>query len=286
MTAVTGTSTRTSAVSLPGGLARGEVAVGEAAVRSLCGHDEEWLVAGGASLPGAARTTALLARTVERLGAEQASADAVRALTVGDREALLWGVRRATVGARVGLVVTCGGCDETLSAELDLDEWAATVGGGPGPVVDRTTVGEHEVRLRPPTGADQEAVVAVSGGVEEQTIALLRLTVEAIEGEAPDDEVLTALAPALGEVLATTDPAAETLIDVACPSCDTVTPTVVDAGQVLVEEAVAGARWLLEEVHVLASRYHWSEDEILSLPTARRRRYLELVDEDTSGGGP
>lgn len=286
MTGVPGTSTRTSAVALPGGLRRSEAEVGAAAVRSLCGHDEEWLVTSGASLPGAARTTALLSRTVQRLDAEEASTDAIRALTVGDREALLWGVRRATTGDWVDLVVTCEGCGQKLDAALDLDRWAAAVTDGPGPAARRTSVGGRELLLRPPTGADQEAVVAVPGGVEERTLALLRLVVEAVGGEAPDDAVLEALAPALGEVLATTDPAAETLIDVACPACDIVTPTVVDAGQVLVEEAVAGARWLVEEVHVLASHYHWSEDAILSLPTARRRRYLELVHEDTSGGGP
>lgn len=281
-----GTSRRTSAVTLPGGVSRGEDVPTAAAVRSLCGHDEEWLVTGGASLPGAERTTALLARTVQRLGTEQASADTVRALTVGDREALLWGVRRATAGPRVDLVVTCGGCTEKLDTGLDLDQWARAVAGGPVAVGDGTTVAGHDVLLRPATGADQEAVVAVPGTVEERTLALLHRVVEAVDGEPPDDAALGALAPALGEVLAATDPAAETRIDVACPSCDTTTTTVVDAGQVLVEEAVAGARWLVEEVHVLASYYHWSEDAILSLPTARRRRYLELVDEATSGGGP
>jgi hypothetical protein len=33
---------------------------------------------------------------------------------------------------------------------------------------------------------------------------------------------------------------------------------------------------LIEEIHLLASRYHWTEGEILRLPVARRQRYLEL----------
>jgi hypothetical protein len=33
---------------------------------------------------------------------------------------------------------------------------------------------------------------------------------------------------------------------------------------------------LIEEVHLLASRYHWTEREILSLPAARRQVYLDL----------
>ena len=34
---------------------------------------------------------------------------------------------------------------------------------------------------------------------------------------------------------------------------------------------------LFAEVHTLAYHYHWSEHEILSLPRARRHRYLELL---------
>jgi len=37
---------------------------------------------------------------------------------------------------------------------------------------------------------------------------------------------------------------------------------------------------LLEEIHRLAIRYHWSEAEILRLPLPRRTGYLELIDRD------
>jgi hypothetical protein len=33
----------------------------------------------------------------------------------------------------------------------------------------------------------------------------------------------------------------------------------------------------MEEVHVLALHYHWSEAEILGLPGPKRRRYLALL---------
>jgi hypothetical protein len=33
---------------------------------------------------------------------------------------------------------------------------------------------------------------------------------------------------------------------------------------------------LLEEIHLLASRYHWSEKEILEVPESRRRVYINL----------
>ena len=39
-------------------------------------------------------------------------------------------------------------------------------------------------------------------------------------------------------------------------------------------------RRMLEDIHRLASRYHWSEDAILRLPLRRRLAYLQLIDVD------
>ena len=45
---------------------------------------------------------------------------------------------------------------------------------------------------------------------------------------------------------------------------------------------------LIEEIHVLALHYHWSESEILRLPRSKRRRYLALLERtmaSASSGG-
>lgn len=39
----------------------------------------------------------------------------------------------------------------------------------------------------------------------------------------------------------------------------------------------------MEEVHVLALHYHWSEAEILSLPSSKRARYLALLARHVGG---
>jgi hypothetical protein len=42
-------------------------------------------------------------------------------------------------------------------------------------------------------------------------------------------------------------------------------------------EVEAGAIALVQDVHLLAAAYGWSEAEVLGLGPARRRAYLELV---------
>jgi hypothetical protein len=45
---------------------------------------------------------------------------------------------------------------------------------------------------------------------------------------------------------------------------------------VLAELEAEGQR-LLGDIHVLARAYGWSEAEVVALPPARRRRYVEMV---------
>ncbi len=52
----------------------------------------------------------------------------------------------------------------------------------------------------------------------------------------------------------------------------------------LLQEMLRGARQVVEEVHALAFHYHWAEQEILALPRSRRRRYLDLIDDQLRRG--
>src|SRR3546814_20259626 len=78
-----------SSVPLPHGLWRDGRRHGDAAIRPVTGADEVFLIEEGAALSKAGRVTGLLARCVGRLGdIAPPSLDAVRPLSVGDREAL------------------------------------------------------------------------------------------------------------------------------------------------------------------------------------------------------
>jgi hypothetical protein len=43
------------------------------------------------------------------------------------------------------------------------------------------------------------------------------------------------------------------------------------------------ASLICEHVHLLAGRYHWSEEKILSLPAARRQQYVNMVVAEQRG---
>src|SRR3546814_3549146 len=114
-----------SSVPLPHGLWRDGRRHGDAAIRPVTGADEVFLIEEGAALSKAGRVTGLLARCVGRLGdIAPPSLDDVRALSVGDREALLLHLRRISFGSKIDAVANCPaeGCGEPMDLAFDVTE--------------------------------------------------------------------------------------------------------------------------------------------------------------------
>jgi hypothetical protein len=98
-----------------------------------------------------------------------------------------------------------------------------------------------------------------------------RLVVEgSVEG---DDE------PAVADAMATHDPLVAFAVSCACPACGTARDHPVDLEAAVLARLGARRRSLLRELHTLASRYGWTESEILAVAPARRAQYLALIED-------
>ena len=80
---------------------------------------------------------------------------------------------------------------------------------------------------------------------------------------------------ALADRLDASDDPADIVIAMSCPACSGTWEAPFDIASYFYAELTALARRLLEEVHVLASAYGWSERNILAMSPARRQFYLE-----------
>ena len=266
---------------------------GSARVRPVTGHDEAEVAeaaAGGNSLLPAERATLLLARCVTSLGEAPPRPEDLRALSVGDRERLLLHVRRVSLGERVQCVLTCPaeGCGEKLDVDLAVGDLLAPPAAAAEHEADVDVPGARlRVRFRLPTGADQEEAARIAARDEAAAAErLLRSCVLAVTDRdtgAPVPDWPAGLADALGPRVAEADPQSEVVLDVPCPACGRGAPVLFDAAAFLLEELTQRGRRLYREVHVLASRYHWSERDILSMSARRRALYLRLLDEDARG---
>jgi hypothetical protein len=284
----------TIAITLSGGLWLGGLCHREAHMRALTGADEAFLLETSAALLPAQRATALLTRCLTRLGPLcPVTAEAARALTMGDREALLLHLRHLTLGDRLQCVLRCPhpDCGEKMDLELKVSDLLRPS----YPDIQQsyeTTVGEngsaYRVRFRLPTGADQEAAAGLAH-TDPPAAAdlLLRHCVEQVipADDRPVEELPPAVASQLPATLAELDPQAELMLNLTCPICGHAFSTLFDTAAYFFQELASRANYLYREVHLLAFHYHWSETEIMAMTSRKRRLYLDLLAEALTGEG-
>jgi hypothetical protein len=212
-------------------------------------------------------------------GAPELDPDALDELTVGQRDAELLALHVRTFGDHLEGFVRCPRCDEPLEVELREAELEAVTAACPELGEHELELGHYRVRFRPVTCGDLAAASAAADAPGARATLLERCVLEARrDGEAVEPGALPEEAVvALGDRLVACDPQAEIALGVTCPECGHGWRAIVDVGAFLWSEVSRSARRILEEVHVLASTYGWTEQDVLGLSARRRRLYLELA---------
>ncbi|GHE08547.1 MULTISPECIES: hypothetical protein [Streptomyces] len=232
-----------------------------AVVRVLTGADEAALGAPDLHVDEQ-WVTRVLSAAVEEVGGSLPSVDRLRALCIGDRNALLLAVVAVTYGAPIEWMVACPSCGEQLDAAVDVQELIRDA-GEPGARAD------GQIGYRLPTGADLEAVVAIADAGQGRHLLLDRC----VDGwRTLGEEALTAVEASM----AAADPLADIELLLHCASCTAAVPGLLDPAAELAAR-LATPHELLEDVHTLALAYGWTESDVLALPAPRRAEYLTLI---------
>jgi hypothetical protein len=215
--------------------------------------------------------TALLARC-----SETADPEGWWAQPVGTRIASLVRLAAVTDGREavdVHLRCPVPDCGTTFEIALPVD--ALGDGSPPAEPIAVALPAGGSVTVRLPTGEDQRRWVAAryrSSGEAVNAIAGALV----VEGQlsADDGSMLTAI----GAALADHDPLVHFTVACNCPSCAGAAELPIDLEALAIGRLAAVRRALIEDVHVLASAYGWTESEILAIAPERRARYRELIE--------
>jgi hypothetical protein len=189
----------------------------------------------------------------------------------------LLAIARAT-GTPPSWQTRCPACGSALELALDLAALAAPPREAP---VGWTAPDGTVVASRLPSGAD----LALWRDSGEDEAALAGRLVETLDGVPPPagwrlpESWLEPAATALAEA----DPLTVLQLAIACPDCRQESPIPFDLEGWLLRQLAAVQAGLIDEVHRLASAYHWSEAEIAALPPWRRRAYLARLDREDGG---
>lgn len=110
-------------VELPAGLiSRTGAILTSARVREMTGADEERMARIDFMKNFAIWITELLTLCVEDIGGEAVNKEVIRNLLIGDRDALLLGIRKVTYGTDVEIILHCQRCDKDSEVLINIDE--------------------------------------------------------------------------------------------------------------------------------------------------------------------
>jgi hypothetical protein len=201
----------------------------------------------------------------------------VEDLAVGERDWRLLLLRKDWFGDTVEGITQCPQCQTKVELDFSISSLPAPARS----IATQTTcVGDYRVQWRLPSAGDladltdNRDVSGVRDGL------LQRCLIEVKQGESLVDSLHCPerVVQQVGADMAAVDPLADSRVHLRCPECQFQWLASFDIGSFLSREVDNWARKLLREVHVLAVAYGWSEQSILAMSTARRNRYLEMLD--------
>jgi hypothetical protein len=203
----------------------------------------------------------------------EARPDSVADWPIGRRNRALVEMQLACFGPALRGWTSCRRCADKLEFALDgraLAESPLPEQGAPIVMNGRT--------FRLPTSRDL-ARVAAEDDPGKAAVALVEMcrTDREERGFTTEIDWTEEDLDAIGDKMALADPLGEIMLHFDCPECGEAFDDSVDLPAFLRAEIEGRSKYLLREVHTLASAYGWSEAEILSLNPARREFYLEMV---------
>jgi hypothetical protein len=206
--------------------------------------------------------------------------DELARLSLGERDALLLQLRRATFGEALSAYAECPACGERLEFSIDCGTLQAhEEPEDEAPLLGELACGDYRIGLRRLDSRDL-AAIAGCADVEQARAVLLARCITRIDGPRELARAEDLPREALEQVLTAierNDPPAEVLLDLTCPACRHAWQAQLDIGRFMWTEVGARARRLLGEVDAIARAYGWRESEILGLSERRRAAYVELA---------
>jgi len=232
-------------------------------------------VAAGTTRP--TKVTAIIAAMYERLADQPVDRQIVRAVSAAGREWLLQRAARRFHTTGDWFETTCSGCGARFDLSLSIDDIPCVAPGEGFPVVEiHTSLGRRTFEV--PNGAHEEAFARHQDGDPLRTFAALCGLSEQAEADAIrfDRNDLTRI----DEALEAASPEVADSVEALCPECGLQTRVRIDP----LAFAFPRPEEVVQEVHLLASAYRWSEREILALRVSRRRDYARLIQADRGAG--
>jgi hypothetical protein len=209
---------------------------------------------------------------------DEAPPDQLARLSLGQRDQRLLNLRERTLGPHLAAISACPACSGVLEFTLNVADIRIASISEPAKTIDLAFAG-YDLQFRLPDSLDL-ATLDPSADRQTNSQHLLKRCLTNVRyagAEIPAEDLPPDVGAAVSEQMAEADPQADVQLDLACPQCQHRWHSPFDIVSFFWSEIHALALRLLNDVHVLASAYGWSEAAILALAPARRQAYLDLI---------
>jgi hypothetical protein len=206
--------------------------------------------------------------------------DELAELSIGQRDSLLIALREQTFGSKLNVFAICPQCQGHIEFITDVSNISFADFSVPVAKENELSVGDIDLRFRLLNSLDLAAVVNCNDITAARSLLFQRCLLQAnrdgitLSSNELPEEIIDRLVKRLAEC----DPQSEVLLDLVCPDCNHKWQMIFDIVSFFWTEISTQVKRLLREVHTLALAYGWNEADILSMSTARRQFYLEMVN--------
>lgn len=207
--------------------------------------------------------------------------DALASLSIGERDARLLLLREWMFGSRLKNMANCPKCTGRIEWEYDIaDIRLQPIQHDESTKEFSLEQDEFSIRFRLPNSLDILSVIA-EGTERADPAKLLAHCIVQIQSNGKDckaDDLPEKVINTLIQRIEKEDPQADIRMILNCPYCSHQWEVHFDIMSYFWAEIDRWAQRLLQEVHILARAYGWSEQDILNMSPLRRQIYLGMAN--------
>jgi len=198
----------------------------------------------------------------------------VQALCIADRQAILLAWHMKTQKSLEWFTRRCESCDEIFDVSISLDKLPFSEAAESFPFA-HLELDDEVITIRVPNGRDLEFLSQIDDSLDVKLDVKKKL-IERLLVKPKTFKLQAEHIEAIETAVENTVPEFATEISCQCPECDGM-----NSISFRPEDTLAiGVEPLLEDIHKIAQTYHWSEEQIISLPHQRREFYLNKIDRE------